>query len=335
MKEGTAHMSDYTYLDSSGKRYHTWNGALRDEFGGKLFKVPVDGGFDCPNRDGTVAHGGCTFCSVSGSGDMIVAPHDPLPQQFYKEIDQMHQKWPGVAQYIVYFQNFTNTHAPVEVIRERFEQVVKLPGVAGLSIGTRPDCLPDEVVDYLAELNERLYLWVELGLQTTFEQTSTLINRAHSYDTYLEGVAKLRSHGIRVCTHLINGLPGETYDMMVENVRRTIHDADIQGIKLHLLHLMRNTRMIRDYHEGRLQLLSKETYVSLICDQLELIPQDIIIHRLTGDAPWDSLIGPMWSLQKWEVLNAIDRELEKRESFQGKFYQKKEDTHYATHSLNL
>ncbi|HJD15011.1 MAG TPA: TIGR01212 family radical SAM protein [Candidatus Enterococcus stercoripullorum] len=309
----------FLYAEDQNKRYHSWNYALRQQFGEKIFKVPIDGGFDCPNRDGTVAHGGCTFCSVSGSGDMIVAPEDPLPIQFQKEIDMMHQKWPGVHQYIVYFQNFTNTHAPLAVIKERFEQVVNLPGVGGLSIGTRPDCLPDDVVEYLAELNERLYLWVELGLQTTYEQTSDLINRAHSYQTYLDGVAKLRKHNIRVCTHLINGLPGETYEMMMENVKRTILDSDIQGIKLHLLHLMRNTRMLRDYHEGRLRLLGFKEYVDIICDQLELIPQDIIIHRLTGDAPFDSLVGPMWSLKKWEVLNAIDQEMLRRDSYQGKF----------------
>ncbi|MCJ0543832.1 TIGR01212 family radical SAM protein [Enterococcus cecorum] len=309
----------FLYAEDQNKRYHSWNYALRQQFGEKIFKVPIDGGFDCPNRDGTVAHGGCTFCSVSGSGDMIVAPEDPLPIQFQKEIDMMHQKWPGVAQYIVYFQNFTNTHAPLAVIKERFEQVVNLPGVVGLSIGTRPDCLPDDVVEYLAELNERLYLWVELGLQTTYEQTSDLINRAHSYQTYLDGVAKLRKHNIRVCTHLINGLPGETYEMMMENVKRTILDSDIQGIKLHLLHLMRNTRMLRDYHEGRLRLLGFKEYVDIICDQLELIPQDIIIHRLTGDAPFESIVGPMWSLKKWEVLNAIDQEMLRRDSYQGKF----------------
>ncbi|KAF1303350.1 TIGR01212 family radical SAM protein [Enterococcus sp. JM9B] len=312
-------MSAFSYTEDPNKRYHSWNYALRQEFGGKIFKVPIDGGFDCPNRDGTVAHGGCTFCSVSGSGDMIVAPEDPLPLQFQKEIDMMHLKWPHVDQYIVYFQNFTNTHAPIEVIRERFEQVVNLPGVVGLSVGTRPDCLPEEVVEYLAELNQRLYLWVELGLQTTFESTSRSINRAHDYDTYVNGVAKLRAHNIRVCTHLINGLPGETSEMMLENVRRTILDSDIQGIKLHLLHLMRNTRMLRDYHEGRLQLMTRENYVQVICDQLEMIPPEIIIHRLTGDAPWDSLIGPMWSLKKWEILNAIDQEMLRRDSFQGKF----------------
>lgn len=312
-------MQIFPYSDDPNKRYHTWNYALRQQFGEKIFKVPIDGGFDCPNRDGTVAKGGCTFCSVSGSGDMIVAPSDPLPLQFQKEIQLMHQKWPTVDQYIVYFQNFTNTHAPVDVIRHRFEQVVNEKGVVGLSIGTRPDCLPDEVVNYLAELNERFYLWVELGLQTTFVETSAAINRAHDYQTYLDGVAKLRKHGIRVCTHLINGLPGETPAMMRENVRRTIQDSDIQGIKLHLLHLMTNTKMMRDYNEGRLQLMSKEAYVSVICDQLEMIPPEIVIHRLTGDAPFETIIGPMWSLKKWEVLNAIDAEMKRRNSYQGKY----------------
>ncbi|EOK00808.1 TIGR01212 family radical SAM protein [Enterococcus faecalis] len=312
-------MQIFPYSDDPNKRYHTWNYALRQQFGEKIFKVPIDGGFDCPNRDGTVSKGGCTFCSVSGSGDMIVAPSDPLPLQFQKEIQLMHQKWPTVDQYIVYFQNFTNTHAPVDVIRHRFEQVVNEKGVVGLSIGTRPDCLPDEVVNYLAELNERFYLWVELGLQTTFEETSAAINRAHDYQTYLDGVAKLRKHGIRVCTHLINGLPGETPAMMRENVRRTIQDSDIQGIKLHLLHLMTNTKMMRDYNEGRLQLMSKEAYVSVICDQLEMIPPEIVIHRLTGDAPFETIIGPMWSLKKWEVLNAIDAEMKRRNSYQGKY----------------
>ena len=241
----------------------------------------------------------------------------------------MHKKWPQVDKYIVYFQNFTNTHAPVAVIRERFEQVLTLPGVVGISIGTRPDCLPADVVDYLAELNQRFYLWVELGLQTTFETTSNAINRAHDYQTYLDGVASLRKHNIRVCTHLINGLPGETIEMMQENVRRTIQDSDIQGIKLHLLHLMRNTRMLRDYHEGRLQLMRRDTYVSLICDQLEMIPPEIIIHRLTGDAPWDSLVGPMWSLKKWEVLNEIDQEMLRRNSYQGKFNVRKEPVNAA------
>ncbi|MGX7060011.1 TIGR01212 family radical SAM protein [Vagococcus humatus] len=316
-------MSDYLFDPTSNKRYYTWNLALRQQFGEKVFKVPIDAGFDCPNRDGTAAFGGCTFCSVSGSGDMMVAPEAPLADQFQKEVSQMHEKWPQVSQYLLYFQNFTNTHAPVSIIRQRFEQVLNEEGVVGISVATRPDCLPDDVVEYLAELNQRYYLWVELGLQTTFDSTSQSINRAHDYQTYLDGVAKLRKHNIRVCTHLINGLPGETKEMMVENVRRTLLDSDIQGIKLHLLHLMTNTRMVRDYVAGRLHFMSQEDYTQVICDQLELIPKDIIIHRLTGDAPRDTIVGPMWSLKKWEVLNGIDQELVRRNSYQGKFQVRK------------
>lgn len=299
------------------KRYTTWNDYLRESYGEKVFKVPIDAGFDCPNRDGTVAHGGCTFCTVSGSGDAIVAPDVPIPVQVEKEIDFLHRKWPGVKKYIAYFQNFTNTHDSVDVIRERFEQAVGRPDVVGINIGTRPDCLPTETLDYLAELNQRITVWVELGLQTTYETTSNLINRAHDYQTYLDAVANLRKRGILVCVHLINGLPGETHEMMLENVRRVVTDSDIQGIKLHLLHLMTGTRMQRDFHQGTLQLMAFDDYVDIICDQLEIIPKHISIHRLTGDAPRDMLIGPMWSLKKWEVLNAIDDELTKRNVFQG------------------
>lgn len=299
------------------KRYTTWNDYLRESYGEKVFKVPIDAGFDCPNRDGTVAHGGCTFCTVSGSGDAIVAPDAPIPVQVEKEIEFLHRKWPGVKKYIAYFQNFTNTHDSVEVIRERFEQAVGRPDVVGINIGTRPDCLPTETLDYLAELNQRITVWVELGLQTTYETTSNLINRAHDYQTYLDAVANLRERGILVCVHLINGLPGETHEMMLENVRRVVTDSDIQGIKLHLLHLMTGTRMQRDFHQGTLQLMAFDDYVNVICDQLEIIPKHISIHRLTGDAPREMLIGPMWSLKKWEVLNAIDAELTRRNVFQG------------------
>lgn len=300
------------------KRYTTWNNYLRNRFGEKIFKVPIDAGFDCPNRDGTVAHGGCTFCTVSGSGDMILEPEAPIAVQFAAEVAQFHKKWPGVKKYIAYFQNFTNTHGPVSVLRERFEPALAQKNVVGISIGTRPDCLPHEVVDYLVEIQARGFeVWIDLGLQTTFEETSILINRAHDYETYVSAVERLRSHDIKVCVHLINGLPGETHEMMLENVRRMVRDTDIQGTKLHLLHLMRNTAMQRDYHAGRLQLLSKEAYVQIICDQLELIPKEIVIHRLTGDAPRANLIGPMWSLKKWEVLNSIDAEMERRGTWQG------------------
>lgn len=301
------------------KRYNTLNDYYREIFGEKIFKVPIDAGFDCPNRDGTVAHGGCTFCTVSGSGDAIVAPDAPIRDQFYKEIDFMHRKWPEVKKYLVYFQNFTNTHDTVDVIRERYEQAINEPGVVGINIGTRPDCLPDETIAYITELSERMHVTVELGLQTTYDETSKIINRAHTYDLYVKTVKRLRELApkVEIVSHLINGLPGETYEMMVENVRRCVTDNEIDGIKLHLLHLMTSTKMQRDYHEGRLKLLSMDEYVNIICDQLEIIPKNIVIHRITGDAPRDMLIGPMWSLKKWEVLNAIDKEMERRGSYQG------------------
>lgn len=301
------------------KRYNTLNDYYRQIFGEKIFKVPIDAGFDCPNRDGTVAHGGCTFCTVSGSGDAIVAPDAPIRDQFYKEIDFMHRKWPDVKKYLVYFQNFTNTHDTVDVIRERYEQAINESGVVGINIGTRPDCLPDETIAYIAELSDRMHVTVELGLQTTYDETSQIINRAHTYDLYVETVKRLRQLApkVEIVSHLINGLPGETHDMMIENVRRCVTDNEIDGIKLHLLHLMTSTKMQRDYHEGRLKLLGMEEYVNIICDQLEIIPKNIIIHRITGDAPRDMLIGPMWSLKKWEVLNAIDQEMERRGTYQG------------------
>lgn len=308
------------------KRYKTLNEYYRHLFGEKIFKVPIDAGFDCPNRDGTVARGGCTFCTVSGSGDAIVAPDAPIRDQFYLEVDFMHRKWPDVKKYLVYFQNYTNTHDHVDVLRSRYEQAINEPGVVGINIGTRPDCLPDETICYLAELKERgLHVTVELGLQTTYEDTSERINRAHSYETFTDAVKRLRQYGLEVVVHLINGLPGETHEMMLENVRRVVADTEIQGIKLHLLHLMTNTRMQRDYHEGRLQLLSQEEYVAIICDQLEVLPPHLIVHRITGDAPADKLIGPMWSLNKWEVLNAIDAEMLRRNSTQGCNYHVKEE----------
>ncbi|MRH44798.1 TIGR01212 family radical SAM protein [Aquibacillus halophilus] len=300
------------------KRYHSWNYHLKSTFGHKVFKVALDGGFDCPNRDGTVAHGGCTFCSAAGSGDFAGSRSDDLKTQFNEIKDKMHHKWKN-GKYMAYFQAYTNTHAPVEELRAKYESVLKLDGVVGISIATRPDCLPDDVVDYLAELNSRTYLWVELGLQTIHQQTSDLINRAHNMDCYLDGVAKLRKHNIRVCTHIINGLPGENFEMMMETVN-AVSKMEVQGIKIHLLHLLKGTPMVKQYEKGLLQFLSKEEYIKLVVDQLERLPKEMIIHRITGDGPPELLIGPMWSMNKWQVLNEIDKELERRNSWQGKLF---------------
>jgi uncharacterized protein len=319
-KEGTdlkqIHPFPYAIDD---KRYHTWNYHLRSIFGHKVFKVALDGGFDCPNRDGTVAHGGCTFCSVSGSGDFAGNRVDDLNTQFNDIKEKMHQKWKD-GKYMAYFQAFTNTHAPIEVLREKFEFVLKQDGVVGLSIATRPDCLPDDVVQYLADLNKRTYLWVELGLQTVHDKTGSLINRAHDFQCYVDGVNKLRKHGIRICSHIINGLPLETPEMMMQTAE-AVANLDVQGIKIHLLHLLKGTPMVKQYEKGLLEFLAFDDYVRLVCDQLEILPPEMIVHRITGDGPIDLMIGPMWSVNKWEVLNAIDTELKRRDSWQGKYYQ--------------
>ncbi|WP_191566948.1 TIGR01212 family radical SAM protein [Metabacillus idriensis] len=304
------------------KRYHTWNYHLRNEFGHKVFKIALDGGFDCPNRDGTVARGGCTFCSAAGSGDFAGNRAEDLVSQFSTIKGKMHEKWKN-GKYMAYFQAYTNTHAPVEVLREKFESVLNLEGVVGLSIATRPDCLPDDVVEYLAELNKRTYLWVELGLQTVHERTALLINRAHDFECYTEGVKKLRKHGIRVCSHIINGLPLENHEMMMETAR-AVSKLDVQGIKIHLLHLLKGTPMVKQYEKGKLEFLTKADYVKLVCDQLEILPPEMIVHRITGDGPIDLMIGPMWSVNKWDVLNSIDAELKQRGSYQGKYYKKEQ-----------
>lgn len=300
------------------KRYHSWNFHLRQEFGEKIFKIPLDAGFDCPNRDGSVASGGCTFCSERGSGDFAGDRKDDLITQFNTIKAKMHEKWPN-GKYIGYFQAYSNTYAPVEELREMFEVILEQEGVIGLSIATRPDCLPDDVVEYLGELNKKTYLWVELGLQTVHERTADLINRAHDYQTYVDGVEKLRKHNIKICSHIINGLPLETPAMMMETAKE-VAKLDVQGIKIHLLHLLRKTAMVKQYEKGMLEFMSSEEYIKLVCDQLEVLPPEMVIHRLTGDGPPDLLIGPMWSLNKWEVLNGIDAELKRRNSQQGKFY---------------
>lgn len=305
---------------SDGTRYHTWSRHLKDRFGFKVFKVALDAGFDCPNRDGTVAFGGCTFCSAAGSGDFAGDRVDPIDVQFAEIRDRMHKKWKS-GKYMAYFQAYTNTHAPLEKLKEKFEAALAQEGVVALSIATRPDCLPDDVVEYLAELNERTYLWVELGLQTVHEKTAKLVNRAHDFELYKEGVQKLRKHNINVCTHIINGLPGEDLDMMKETASE-VAKLDVQGIKIHLLHLLKGTPMVKQYEKGMLEFLDQETYVNLVVDQLEMLPPEMIVHRITGDGPIDLLIGPMWSVTKWDVLNDITRELERRDSWQGKHYQK-------------
>lgn len=297
------------------KRYHAWNYYLRNTFGEKVFKVSINAGFTCPNIDGKVSYGGCTYCSKEGSGDFAGNPKDNLIKQFNDIKEMMHKKWPS-AKYIGYFQAYTNTYAPLEVLKEKYETILELDDVIGLSISTRPDCLPDDVVDYLDELNQKTNLWVELGLQTIHDKTSKLINRGHDYEEFLKGVEKLKARNIKVVVHIINGLPGEDYDMMMETAKAVAH-MGVDGIKIHLLHVIKDTPMEKMLQNGMLNLMDKDEYIKLVCDQLEILPDTMIVHRLTGDGKRDELVGPLWSLKKWEVLNDIDAELKRRDSYQG------------------
>ena len=311
-------MTKFKYAFDDNKRYHTWNYYLRNNFGQKIFKVSINAGFTCPNIDGKVAYGGCTYCSKEGSGDFAGNPKDNLIKQFKDIKEMMHKKWPN-AKYIGYFQAYTNTYAPLEVLKEKYETILEQEDVVGLSISTRPDCLEDDVVEYLGELNKRTNLWVELGLQTIHDSTSKIINRVHDYQTFLDGLAKLKAKNIKVVVHIINGLPGEDYNMMMETAK-AVADLKVDGIKIHLLHVIKNTPMEKMLQKGMMKLMTQDEYVNLVCDQLEILPPEMIIHRLTGDGKKEDLVGPLWSLKKWEVLNQIDDTLKLRDSYQGKKY---------------
>jgi len=305
--------SGFVYSDDN-KRYHTWNYHLKHKFGSKVFKVALNGGFTCPNIDGTKGRGGCTYC-LSGSGDFAGNPQHTILEQFEEVKSMMHNKWEK-ALYIPYFQANTNTYAPACVLREKFEPVLNQHNVVGLSIATRADALADDALEYLDELNKRTYLIVELGLQSTYDKTGERINRGHTYGEFLDGYKKLKDMNIRVCVHLINGLPGENKEMMVENAKR-ISLLRPYCVKLHLLHILKNTRMAKQYLNGEFKVMELEDYVEVICEQLRYFHEDTVIQRLTGDGSRDSLIAPLWSLKKFVVLNEIDKKMTRENIFQG------------------
>ena len=307
-------MSEKFRYSSDNKRYHTQNYYLRERFGGKIIKISLNGGFTCPNIDGTKGFGGCTYCSSEGSGDFAGNPVLSIPEQFREVRDKLTTKWQG--KYIAYFQANTNTYAPLGKLRELYECALSQEDVVGLAIATRADCISEETADYLAELSERTYLTVELGLQTTYDETGRRINRCHTYADFLAGYEMLKSRGINVCVHLINGLPGETPEMMVENARR-VGNLRPHSVKIHLLHIIKGTVMAQQYERGEFSLLTLPEYVGIVCDQLEVIPEETIIQRVTGDGKKEDLIGPLWSLKKFVVMNEIDKEMLRRQSFQG------------------
>ncbi|MDO5303752.1 MAG: TIGR01212 family radical SAM protein [Clostridia bacterium] len=279
---------------------------LKKEFGEKTVKLAIDGGFTCPNRDGSKGTGGCLFCSEGGGGDFASTIED--------QINLLSEKWPK-AKYIAYFQNHTNTYAPVDVLREKYYEALNNPLISGIAIATRPDCINEEVLDLLSEINENHFMWVELGLQTIHEDTAELINRCYDLSVFDKAIQALCQRGIKVVVHLILGLPGESKADMIESVKY-VCNSGAWGLKLHLLNVVRGSRMEKDYSDYN-SFPSIDDYVSFICDLLEIIPPEIVMHRLTGDAPRNILITPEWSYRKRTILNGINSELHLRGSYQG------------------
>lgn len=300
---------------NSNKRYYTLDYYYKQKFGCKVFKVSLNAGFSCPNIDGTVGKGGCIYCSNLGSGDFAGNQKDNLVKQFNEVKNIIHKKWPK-AKYIGYFQAHTNTYANVDILQQKYEEILKLDNVVGLAIATRPDAINEECLEYLSKLNKQTFLTIELGLQTIHESTSNLINRCHSLQCFEECVKKLRANKINVVIHIINGLPYETKEMMLETAKY-LNKLDIQGIKIHMLHILKNTKLGKMYEQKPFKVLSKEEYVDIVCDQLENIKDSIVINRITGDPKASDLIEPSWLTKKFVVMNDIDKELVKRDTFQG------------------
>lgn len=301
------------------KRYHSLNYHLRQKYGCKVFKIPLDAGFTCPNRDGTYSVSGCLFCTPRGSGDFAGQRSLDLSQQFCQVKEMMHRKW-RAAKYIGYFQAFSNTYASPGRLRQIYMEIAAQPGVVGLAIATRPDCLPVEVMEVLDEVRLHTDLWVELGLQTIHEKTAQAMNLQYDCRDFETALKLLGEHHIETCAHIILGLPGESREDMMETAAYLAR-SPVQGVKIHLLHVMKNTPLGLKYQKDGFAVLDEEQYVNLVVEVLEILPADMIIHRLTGDSPRELLIAPQWSLKKWEVLNRIDQVLLQRDTWQGKRYQ--------------
>lgn len=305
-------MFKYT-LDN--KRYHTLNYFYKNKFGIKVFKVSLNGGFSCPNLDGTVGFGGCIYCSKTGSGEFGGDREKSLTEQFYEMKDVVNKKHIP-CKYIGYFQARTNTYADVSILKMKYEEVLAIPDVIGLNIATRCDAISDECLDYLTELNKRTFLTIELGLQTIHEKTSKLINRCHTLKQFDIMVKKLRERHINVVVHIINGLPFETEKMMLDTIRY-INTLDVQGIKIHMLHIIKDTGMANLYLKEKFHVLSKEEYINIVIKQLEILDPKIVVNRITSDPDKDTLLEPVWLTEKCQLLNDIDKEMKKRNTYQG------------------
>jgi len=301
------------YLNN--KRYNTLDSFYKEKFGSKIAKISLNGNFTCPNRDGTKGVGGCIYCSNLKSGEYAGNKDLNIIEQFNEVKKIMLNKWKD-AKFIGYFQAGSNTYAKVDRLKELFEPILTIPNVVGLNIATRPDCITNECLDYLADLNKRTYLTIELGLQTIHNSTSELINRCHTLDEFEKMVKKLRKKKINVVVHIINGLPYETKEMMIETVKY-LNNLDIQGIKIHMLHILKNTKLADLYNKEKFHVLSKDEYIDIVVSELELLRPEIVIHRITGDPKVEDLIEPKWLVKKFIVLNDIDKELKKRNTYQG------------------
>lgn len=308
-------MNSFTYSDSN-KRYHTLDYFYKQKFGKKVCKISLNAGFTCPNKDGTKGFGGCIYCSKLGSGDFAGEKDKNLITQFNEIKKVMSKKWPD-SLYIGYFQANTNTYDEVNILKEKYESIINLDNVIGLNISTRPDAITDECLDYLEELSKKTYLTIELGLQSIHEKTTKLINRGHDLKCFDEMVKKLRSRNINIIVHIINGLPYETKDMMIKTVKY-VNSLDIQGIKIHMLHVIKNTALENLYQKENFHILSKDQYIDIVINQLEILRPEIVINRITGDPVKEDLIEPTWLLKKFCLLNDIDKEMVKRNTYQGK-----------------
>lgn len=297
------------------QRYNRFSDELKRVFGCRVQRLSVDAGFTCPNRDGRVGTGGCVFCGGKGSGSYGILHGASVATQLEHAKEVMVRKYKA-ARFIAYFQSYSNTYAPVEMLRALYDEALGVPDVVGLIVGTRPDCLPGETLDLLASYARRCYFWLELGLQSHLDRTLSAIGRGHDLACFEAAVDGCRERGIRVCAHVILGLPGESREEML-SMAKYLNRSGVEGVKIHLLHVMRGTRLADMHQAGELRVMDRDQYVGLVCDFLELLDPRIVVQRLTGDGNRQDLIAPLWSLAKFEVLNCIDNELERRGTRQG------------------
>ena len=300
------------------RKIYMLNDFLKEKFNEKIYKVSLDGDFTCPNRDGKVSRGGCIFCSENGSGDFTATKLKSIHAQIEEQIDLVSKKYKG-DKYIAYFQNFTNTYAEVSYLRKIYEEALSHEKIVGLAIATRPDCLEDDVLELLAELNKKTFFWVELGLQTLNDDVAKYFNRAYETEIYKEASEKLNKLNIKFVTHIIIGLPKEENDDYLKTAIFA-QNCGTWGIKLHLMYVVKNTPLEKLYLNGDLKVNTKEEYVEKIVNVLENISSEIVVHRLTGDGDRETLVAPLWSIKKIDVLNSIHKELKRRNTYQGKLY---------------